>query len=77
MKYLSIKRKDGSISTVRYECESVTEKSLTYEEEIIKELYHKIAELEQENRKKESIIADLHELKSRQYTLIKKINEIR
>lgn len=48
MKYLSIKRKDGSISTVRYECESVTEKSLTYEEEIIKELYYKIAELEQE-----------------------------
>ena len=47
MKYLSIKREDGSISTVRYECESATEKSLTYEEEIIKELYHKIAELEQ------------------------------
>lgn len=51
MKYLVIKRKDGSVSTVRYECESASEKSLTYEEEIIKELYHKNEELEETNRK--------------------------
>ena len=45
MRYLTIKRKDGSVNTVRYECETVNEPSLTYHEEIIKELYHKNEEL--------------------------------
>jgi len=48
MKYLAIKRNDGSVNTVRYECETASEPLLTLHEEIIKELYHRNEELREE-----------------------------
>lgn len=49
MKYITIKRKDGSVNTVRYQCEVASENPLTLQEEIIKELLEKIEFLENEN----------------------------
>ena len=48
MKYLALKRNDGSVNTVRYECETASESPLTLQEEIIKELYHANRELIEE-----------------------------